>query len=105
MAQVTTRHCLIAACIMHIEGAFSVSSLAFKNNNPGNLRPVGSNTSFQKFATKIEGFDALVNKVAENSGKPLDSFVAKYAPPNENNSILYLHLLSELTGISPTEEI
>jgi len=102
---ITTRHCLIAACIMHIEGAFSTNSPAFKNNNPGNLRPPGESTGFQKFDTKIDGFDALVKDVAANTGKPLDSFVAKYAPPNENNSVLYLHLLSELTGIQPNEAI
>lgn len=90
---------------MHIEGAFSTNSLAFKNNNPGNLRPIGSGVGFRIFASKIEGFNGLVNDVAENAGKPLDEFVAKYAPPTENNSVLYLHLLSELTGIAPTEVI
>lgn len=101
----TTRYCLIAACVMHIEGAFSTNSLAFKNNNPGNLRSPGEATGFQKFTTKIDGFNALVKDVAANAGKPLDHFVAKYAPPNENNSVLYLHLLSELTGIAPDEVI
>lgn len=102
---ISTRHCLIAAAIMHIEGAFSVTTLAFKNNNPGNLRPVGSDIGFQKFATKIDGFNALVEDIAANSGKKIEDFVAKYAPPTQNNSVLYLHLLLEITGIALGEVI
>lgn len=90
---------------MHIEGAYSTNSPAFKNNNPGNLRPIGSGVGFRKFASKIEGFNALAADVAANTGKPLEDFVAKFAPPNENNSVLYLHILSELTGIAPGEVI
>jgi hypothetical protein len=95
---------LLAACIMHIEGYFSTQSLAFRNKNPGNLRPVGKTTGFQTFDSAVDGYAALYADIYAHAGLiTLSEFIARYAPPTENNSVLYLHLASELSGISPTE--
>lgn len=86
--------------MMHVEGYYSTKSLAFKNNNPGNLESYGI---YRHFPTKIAGYEALVKDIGANIGKPLNVFITKYAPSNENNTSLYLQIVCELTGMLPDE--
>jgi hypothetical protein len=48
-------------------------------------------------------FEALVADIAANTGKPLGAFIAKYAPPSENETSEYLQVVSTLSGIGPDE--
>lgn len=91
----------LAACMMHVEGYYSIKSLAFKNNNPGNIEE--SDGIYRRYDTKIDGYTALVNDIQANIGKPLNTFIAKYAPPNENNTSAYLQEVCILTGMNPTD--
>ena len=95
------RYGLLAACMMHMEGYYSTKSLAFENRNPGNIKmPAGS---FIKYPNVISGYTALVYDIECNSGSTLRAFIAKYAPPNENNTSEYLDVVSTLSGIGPDE--
>jgi hypothetical protein len=95
------RYALLAACMMHVEGYYSVNSLAFRNHNPGNIEH--GNGTMQIYPTALNGFQALLADIAANAGKPLNVFIAKYAPPNENNTSLYLQIVSTLSDIAPEE--
>jgi hypothetical protein len=95
------RYALLAACMAHVEGFYSVKSLAFRNHNPGNIRT--SLGAFNHYTDSISGFTALVEDIAANAGKTLRTFIVKYAPPNENYSVFYLHEVSTLSGIGPDE--
>ncbi len=100
---VSPRYALIAAAMMHMEGYFSTKSLAFQNNNPGNIEAPGG--KFIKYPTKLNGFVALVADIAANQGKTLTQFLYKYAPPSENDSDLYVSVVSQLSGVLPTDTI
>jgi hypothetical protein len=97
------RFALLAACMMHVEGFYSTKSPAFRNHNPGNIEhPDGT---MRVFPTALDGFEFLVGDIAANRGKPLRDFIAKYAPPNENNTSMYLEVVSELAGIAKDEAL
>jgi len=97
------RYALIAAVMWHVEGSFSTKSQGFSNKNPGNIEH--ANGTMRVYSKIQDGFDDLVRDIELNAGKPLNSFIAKYAPPTENNTSLYLQVVSTLTGIAPTEAI
>lgn len=103
MNNIDARFALLAACMMHVEGYYSTLSLAFKNHNPGNIRQDAS--SYKTFPTALDGFLALVNDITANKGKTLRTFIAKYAPPVENNTSQYLTLVSELSGIGADDSL
>ena len=86
---------------MHVEGFYSTNSRAFRNKNEGNIEnPDGT---MKVFPTLLDGFVALVDDIAANRGKTLSAFIAKYAPPNENNTSMYLQVVSQLSGIGEQE--
>lgn len=95
---------------MHVEGAYSSKSLAWINNNPGNIEdPSGNNPGrgqlFRKYPTKLDGFNALVADIAANKGRVLMSFINKYAPPCENDTTMYLNTVCGITGMSPADTL
>lgn len=94
------KYTLLAACMMHVEGYYSTQSLAFKNKNPGNIEKDGKLIIYPSI---IFGYTKLVGDILANVGTPLNTFIAKYAPPNENNTSLYLQLVCELSGLAPNE--
>lgn len=98
---VPVRYAMIAACMAHVEGYYSINSLSFKNNNPGNIE--SPNGRFYIYQTKITGFNALIRDIIANKGKTLRAFIAKYAPPNENNDSMYLQVVSTLSGVGEDE--
>lgn len=99
--QALDRYHLLAACMMHEEGYYSTKSLAFRNHNPGNIESKPG--VYKVYPTIILGYSSLVGDIIANVGKPLRAFIAKYAPPNENNTSLYLQVVSTLSGIGPDE--
>lgn len=87
----------------------SWKTLAFKNNNPWNLRDtwfgwVKWEGWFQKYATVEEWIKALNSKIKNaQTGKSsvykpdmtIQQFINKYAPPSENNSAAYANFLAK----------
>lgn len=79
------------------------SVIAYKNNNPGNLRFAGQKgatkgySGFAYFENPIDGFDALKNqiKIDSNRGLTVEQFVHKFAPLIENDTHLYLDQVLE----------
>lgn len=103
----------IAASIAQMEGANVTGSLAQRNNNPGNLRYVGQTGAtqgqggFAAFATPEAGQQALIDQVNLDAsrGLTLAQFLAKFAPPSENDTTNYIQFVSSQTGIDPNEPL
>ena len=87
--------------MMHVEGYYSVKSEAFRNRNPGNLEHADG--KMQVYGSVLEGFTALLNDIADNAGKTLSEFLDKYAPDSENDTNLYINVVSRLSAIGPGE--
>jgi hypothetical protein len=94
------------------QGRAGKPPLSIRNNNPGNLRFVNQpgatrgEGGFAKFNSPEEGIEALRRQVyldTQNRGLTLSQFIAKYAPPNENNTSRYITYVSQQTGIKPNE--
>lgn len=80
--------------------------LAYSHNNPGNLKFAGQagaksgTNGYAKFASPEEGYAALHNQIALDShrGLNLAQYVAKYAPPAENNTGQYIFQAMDALG-------
>lgn len=89
--------------------------ISVRNNNPGNLRPVGANKGFQGFGTPQEGLQAmrddLTAKVtgksrAMNGAQPtLSNLLNVYAPPSENDTARYIGNVAQATGLNPNQPL
>lgn len=92
--------------------------LNVRNNNPGNLRPVGQTQGFQGFKTPEEGMAAMVNdltaKVTGNSPAmkarfgegyqpTLANVITTWAPPEENDTKAYIDAVSKKSGVKPDQ--
>jgi hypothetical protein len=80
---------------------------AQKNNNPGNLRyarqreAIGKDDKgFAVFPDGPAGWRALHNQIKLDQKRELTlrQFIAKYAPPNENNTSEYLEFVIDHLG-------
>jgi hypothetical protein len=88
-------------------------TLAFRNNNPGNLRFAGQRGAsegeggFARFETAEEGFNALVRQVELDTkrGHTVESFINKYAPPVENDTNNYIAFLEKQTGVNRSQAL
>ena len=98
---------VIAKEIARLEGYGVKGSLAQRQNNPGNLKyakqigaTLGAN-GFAKFKNPQDGFNALHRQIVLDAsrGHTLETFIYKYAPPKDNNTLRYIATLSTLTGI------
>lgn len=82
-------------------------TLAYKNNNPGNLRyaeqhgAVRGEQGFAKFKTPTDGFNALTRQVAldQERNHTLESFIHKFAPPMENDTEKYVKFMERKLGV------
>jgi hypothetical protein len=103
----------IALGIQQQEGYYP-GSVAYTNNNPGNLVYVGQSGAtgkdtlgFAVFPDYATGFQALVNQVNLDMSRGLtfDQFTAKYAPAGQgaNNPSLYAQNLATAVGLSPSD--
>lgn len=99
---------------------FDSAPLNVRNNNPGNLRPVGSDTGFQQFSSPEEGLQALSSDLtAKLSGNSpimqeryganyvptLNNVISTWAPPSENDTQSYINNVAEWTGIDPNQPL
>lgn len=68
---------MFAMAIAAFEGFFippddpRYPSLAQRNNNPGNIRPIGANEGFMGYSTPSEGWRALRKQILINIGRGL----------------------------------
>ena len=77
-------------------------------NNPGNLRPVGSSTGFQQFATPEEGVSAIDGNLRAYQAKGVDTLggiISRWAPPNENDTLALIKNASRVTGFAPNQKL
>jgi hypothetical protein len=89
------------------------SRLAYVNNNPGNLRFVGQRGAtqgeggFARFDSPEAGYEALKDQIRLDAsrGMTLAGFIRKYAPPNENDTSLYLRQVAMATGSNPGDAL
>lgn len=96
--------------------------LSVRNNNPGNLRydsrytgpgsvlegAVPGERGFARFDTPELGMRAMERQIAldtQKRGKTLAEFISKYAPANENDTVLYIKQVAASLGINPNERI
>lgn len=92
--------------------------LSVRNNNPGNMRPLGQTQGFQQFETPQDGLAAmekdLTAKITGNSpamaarfgagySPTLSNVISTWAPPEENDTQNYVDFVSGKTGIAPDQ--
>lgn len=77
-------------------------------NNPGNLRPIGASTGFQKFATPEEGISAADKNLKAYGDKGINTLrgvISRYAPPSENDTNAYIDTVAKRIGLDPDQKI
>ncbi|HBL7420360.1 TPA: hypothetical protein ACNTT9_000465 [Escherichia coli] len=86
------------------------NTLADRNNNPGNIRPVGGG-SFRTFGSALEGWEAMKNQLmryftGKTTGRRLQTImdiVSTWAPAADNNDpAKYARDVAGWMGVSPT---
>lgn len=109
LGQLTT----IATAIETQEGYYP-GSLAYVNNNPGNLMAAGqpgctaTAAGFCDFATFADGWNALLNQISLDAsrGLTISQFTAKYAPASAGNDpTTYADNLAAAVGLSPDDSL
>ena len=83
-----------------------------RNNNPGNLNfahqkgavlEPGPNARFARFPTPEAGLDALRDQLCLFMGRDklrtVDAIIAKWAPPNENDTSAYAQFVAKKIGV------
>lgn len=97
----------IASTIQSQEGYFP-GSVAYRNNNPGNLLFVGQagatlgDRGFARFSSYDAGFDALQNQIQLYAGRGLtiDQMMGIYAPASDgNNPAAYARRIAAALGV------
>jgi len=106
----------VAQAIQTIEGWFP-GSIAYRNNNPGNLRPAGqpgctsvstSSGQFCSFPDYQSGYQALINQINLDASRGLSiaDFTSKYAPASDaNDPKSYAASLAKATGLSVSDPL
>ena len=83
-------------------------TLGERNNNPGNLRPVGASTGFQQFQTPEAGL-AAIDQNLQAYGKrginTIEGVISRWAPSSENNTAAYVSSVAKRLGIDPKQPI
>ena len=77
-------------------------------NNPGNLRPMGASTGFQKFATPEEGIFAADKNLKAYGDKGINTLrgvIGRWAPPSENDTNTYIDTVAKRIGLDPDQKI
>lgn len=89
-------------------GQSAKNTLADRNNNPGNIRPVGGK-GFRFFESAMEGWEAMKKQLmryftGKTTGKALQTIsdiVSTWAPPSENDTGKYIADISKWMGVDP----
>ncbi len=86
-----------------------------RDNNPGNViagkfatehGAIGSDKGFAIFPSATEGWTAMHDTITGTYGSlSVNDMIAKYAPPNENNTAGYQATATSLAGVSGTAVI
>lgn len=104
---------------VNASGNFPNGSVAYQNNNPGNIRfdpktvypskfgAVPGAAGFARFPDVETGRAALEYQVQAqiNKGQNLTQFFEQYAPPNENNTKNYINTVAQQTGLDPSVQL
>lgn len=85
--------------------------MGIKDNNPGNLRissqpwqgklPQASRQEFEAFDTPEHGLRAMAKLLLtyfKEGARNIEDIIAKWAPPEENNTDAYIDAVSDQTG-------
>lgn len=102
--------------IATMEGYYaSGKTRAHRNNNPGNIeygpfaRANGATDTdgrFAMFPTPEAGFSALRQLLLSRyASLTIAEAIAKYAPPNENDTALYVSSVCHWVGCNPTDTV
>lgn len=110
----------IAQAIQQQEGYYP-GSVAYRNNNPGNLVYAGQAGAtpgaggFASFSSYDAGYQAMLNQIAldasrgtDASGNPtttVSQLITSWAPPSENNTAAYVSNVSAATGFDPNASL
>lgn len=103
----------IASAIETQEGYYP-GSLAYVNNNPGNLMAAGqpgctpTAAGFCSFTSFADGWQALLNQIQLDAsrGETISQFAAKYAPAaGGNDPTTYAANLAASVGLSPDDPL
>ena len=103
----------VATAIQTQEGYYP-GSLAYINNNPGNLLAVGqpgctpTSSGFCSFATYADGWNALLNQISLDAsrGMSISQFTASYAPASAGNDpTTYANNIAAAVGLSPSASL
>lgn len=102
-------------------GEIGRQSRAWRNRNPGNLRPprtwkpegvVGEDKNpggpFVIFGSESHGWQALATRILQlhNSGtRTVEKIIGIWAPPSENRTDIYVSGVAVALGVSPNAEI
>jgi hypothetical protein len=97
------------------EGFFVAGSRPAKNNNPGDIEAgkftrahgaIGSDGRFAIFRTTTDGYTCMA-KLLDSAyhGMTIGDALAKYAPPVENQTSVYLAHILNWTGLKATDII
>ncbi|MCO7512716.1 lytic transglycosylase catalytic [Serratia fonticola] len=89
-------------------GQSTKGTLADRNNNPGNIRPVGGK-GFRFFESAMDGWEAMKKQLmryftGKTTGKALQTIsdiVSTWAPPSENDTGKYIADISKWMGVDP----
>ncbi len=95
--------------------------LGLRNNNPGNLRPLPGNTTWQgeidpdrvnnfsRFQNIGYGLRAMITDITgdivNDKQNTLRKLITAYAPPSENNTAAYINAVANYTGLAPDTRI
>jgi hypothetical protein len=92
------------------------SPISVRNNNPGNMRPVGQDGGFQAFNSPQDGLRAMEadltakitgqspimkERYGEGYQPTLQSIIETWAPPSENDTAGYVNFVAQKTGLQP----
>lgn len=103
----------VATAIQTQEG-FYPGSLAYTNNNPGNLMAVGqanctpTASGFCSFPTYADGWAALLNQISLDAsrGMTISQFTASYAPASAGNDpVTYANNIGAAVGLPPSASL
>lgn len=92
---------------------------AYKNNNPGNIRPdgktwigekpVSTDKGFKQFVSMPYGYRAMfvnLKGYLANGFNTIEKIISRWAPPTDNNDTkAYIAAVSKKTGKNPTDQI
>jgi hypothetical protein len=101
----------VAQAIETQEG-FYPGSVAYVNNNPGNLMAAGqpgctpTSAGFCSFSSFADGWNALLNQISLDAsrGETISQFISKYAPASAGNDpTTYAQNVANAVGLAPTD--